>query len=371
MATLVLRLIKGTPLTNTETDTNFTNLNDELITKLPSASYTASDVLNKVKSVDGVGSGLDADLVIGLSALSALPSATNKSSVMIRDSSGNVTANVFTGALLGNVTGNVSGTSSNVSGTVAIINGGTGATTTSQALTNLGGAPQSNPSFLGTITSVGSFIEFGRVDGTASTPSIDFHSGATAIDYDTRIISNNPTGSIGGGFLEVISGKFKITANAVGNASLEVNNSLNNNGANILLVGNGPNTPNKTIRASYGNLDFINSNYNAVIATITDAGNFTATGNVTAFSDARVKTNIKLIPNALDKVNSIRGVSFDRTDIDSHQIGVIAQEIKEVLPEVVLADANGNLSVAYGNIVAVLIEAIKELSDKVKVLENR
>ena len=53
MATLVLRQSKGSPLTNTEVDTNFTNLNDEVGTKLASASYTAADVLTKIKTVDG------------------------------------------------------------------------------------------------------------------------------------------------------------------------------------------------------------------------------------------------------------------------------------------------------------------------------
>jgi hypothetical protein len=62
MATIVTRAGKGSPLTNTEVDSNFTNLNDD---KLESSSYTASDVLTKIKTVDGTGSGLDADLLDG------------------------------------------------------------------------------------------------------------------------------------------------------------------------------------------------------------------------------------------------------------------------------------------------------------------
>jgi hypothetical protein len=87
-------------------------------------------------------------------------------------------------------------------------------------------------------------------------------------------------------------------------------------------------------------------------------GNITASGEITANSDAKLKTNIKTIENALDKVLQLRGVEYDRVDRDGHQIGVIAQEIEKILPEVVYGD--DTKSVAYGNITAVLIEAIKE-----------
>ena len=57
MASLTLRSVKGTPLTNNEIDTNFTNLNTEIATKLTSTDYTAADILTKIKTVDGTGSG--------------------------------------------------------------------------------------------------------------------------------------------------------------------------------------------------------------------------------------------------------------------------------------------------------------------------
>ena len=96
-------------------------------------------------------------------------------------------------------------------------------------------------------------------------------------------------------------------------------------------------------------------------------GNFTATGNVTAWSDERLKSNIKPIENSLDKVLKMRGVTFDMNGVAS--TGVIAQEVEKILPEVVF---DGEYkSVAYGNIVGILIEAIKELTDKVNLLENK
>ena len=95
---------------------------------------------------------------------------------------------------------------------------------------------------------------------------------------------------------------------------------------------------------------------------ISVTGTMTASSNVTANSDIRLKTNIVTIEDALAKTLSLRGVTFDRTDIESNdQIGVIAQEVEEVLPSLVHIDEDtGIKSVAYQNIVAVLIEAIKE-----------
>jgi hypothetical protein len=102
-------------------------------------------------------------------------------------------------------------------------------------------------------------------------------------------------------------------------------------------------------------------------------GTIRATGDVIAYSDARVKDNVKTIDHALEKTTKLRGVSYTRNDIEdkSTKIGVIAQEVLEVLPEVVSKDDEGKYSVSYGNIVGVLIEAIKELEARVKELENK
>jgi hypothetical protein len=100
-------------------------------------------------------------------------------------------------------------------------------------------------------------------------------------------------------------------------------------------------------------------------------GNILASGTITGSSDIKFKTNIQTIPNALDKVLQLRGVEFDRIDMNGeHQIGVIAQEIEKIIPEVVYGE-DGTKSVAYGNIVAVLIEAIKELSAEVESLKTQ
>lgn len=104
---------------------------------------------------------------------------------------------------------------------------------------------------------------------------------------------------------------------------------------------------------------------------LTVASSITAGGDITAFSDVRVKENIEDLEGSLDKVTQLRGVSYNRIDAEERSIGVIAQEIQEVLPEVVREGQDGMLSVAYGNITAVLIEAIKEQQEIISQLEER
>lgn len=104
------------------------------------------------------------------------------------------------------------------------------------------------------------------------------------------------------------------------------------------------------------------------------SGNLTMAGNVTAYSDVRLKNNIETITDALTKVSRLRGVSFTRNDQEDttrKHIGVIAQELEEVVPEVVFQDASGTKNVAYGNMIGLLIEAIKEQQRKIEELENR
>ena len=100
-------------------------------------------------------------------------------------------------------------------------------------------------------------------------------------------------------------------------------------------------------------------------------GTLTATTEVTVSSDVRFKSNIETIDSALDKVKAMRGVYFDKKD--KRSVGVIAQEMQEVMPEVVVTDdtEDKHLSVAYGNLVGVLIEAVKELSEEVEKLKAK
>ena len=98
-------------------------------------------------------------------------------------------------------------------------------------------------------------------------------------------------------------------------------------------------------------------------------GNIYATGDVTAYSDESLKTNIKTIDNGLDKVMALRGITFDRIADGSTSTGVSAQDVAAVLPEAVATDAEGLMAVKYGNLVGLLIEAIKDLKEEVNELK--
>ena len=108
-------------------------------------------------------------------------------------------------------------------------------------------------------------------------------------------------------------------------------------------------------------------------------GRIDAANDVVAFStsDIRLKDNIKVIDNALDKVNSIQGIEFDWIKKEGvhgnegHDIGVIAQEIEKILPDVVTTRDNGYKAVKYEKIVPLLIEAIKELTNEINELKNK
>jgi len=99
-------------------------------------------------------------------------------------------------------------------------------------------------------------------------------------------------------------------------------------------------------------------------------GNLKVDGVVMSSSDKRIKNNITSIDNALDKIEKLSGVFYyynSNSNFNNHrQMGLIAQEVKEVIPEVVYEDEKGYLNIAYGNLMGVVIEAIKELRNEIK-----
>jgi hypothetical protein len=93
--------------------------------------------------------------------------------------------------------------------------------------------------------------------------------------------------------------------------------------------------------------------------------------NVYASSDERLKTNVTTIEDSVGKVLQLRGVNYRSLQDNKMNIGVIAQEIQEIIPEVVQENSDGYLSVSYGNITGLLIEAIKELKLEIEILKKR
>ena len=111
----------------------------------------------------------------------------------------------------------------------------------------------------------------------------------------------------------------------------------------------------------------------------TTAGTIRAAADIIAFasSDERLKGNKVLLTEALDKVNQLGGYEFDWIPMagihenKGHDIGVIAQEVEKILPEVVTTRDNGYMAVKYEKLVPLLIEAIKELSAEIDKLKGK
>ena len=103
-------------------------------------------------------------------------------------------------------------------------------------------------------------------------------------------------------------------------------------------------------------------------------GDFVADGNVGAYSDVSLKEDIYQIENALEKVNNLRGVHFTRKDTQAKEIGVVANEVEKIIPELVADHQDEDLGsikvMKYANTVGLLIEAVKELSNQVEDLKN-
>ena len=102
-------------------------------------------------------------------------------------------------------------------------------------------------------------------------------------------------------------------------------------------------------------------------------GDATLAGTLTQSSDERLKTNIETIDNPIKKVKGIKGVTYnwkDETKDPSTQVGVIAQDVQKVMPELVKEGNNGYLSVSYTSMVGLLVEAIKKQQETIEKMEK-
>ena len=127
-----------------------------------------------------------------------------------------------------------------------------------------------------------------------------------------------------------------------------------------------------------GGFEIVNSVYNAVLFTFTQGGDFTAAGNVTAYSDRKLKSNFEPISDAVQKVMQLNGVTFtriDKEDTTTRYAGLIAQDVEPVLPEAVQKNDTMSygeiLSVDYNGTIALLVEAIKEQQEQINRLQEK
>ena len=317
------------------------------------ADQSASEILTLVKTVDGSGSGLDADTLDGLQP----STGTGSNTIVQRNGSGYVFANYF------NTTAN------DVSSGVTKIMCETG-----------------NDNYIR------------HADAGAVRSFINVENGATADQSDAEIVSAlsgqhvsmDRLGITGGHGIDN-AGWFRNNSSGEGmynTATTQHWYSDNDDYWNVAGGGsaNGirfrddhAGTVRGYVYANNSNqIGFLN-NSGSWSLKCDNSGNVTATGNVTAYSDARLKTNVNTINDALSIVGKLRGVSFDWKETGKRSIGVIAQEVEAVLPELVVTQEvstteNPELkevkSVDYGKIVGVLINAINELKAEVDELKG-
>jgi len=207
--------------------------------------------------------------------------------------------------------------------------------------------------FSGTLTSTGKItadagidIDNFNIDGT----TIALSSGNMTLDAAGSILLDSADGG---------STQFQDSGTAFGNIYASSGN---------MLMKSTQSDKDMTFQGNDGG-----SQINALVLDMSAAGAATFNNDVTAFSDERLKSNITTIPDALSKVSEMRGVHYVRNETGKDSTGVIAQELQKIAPELVLTaeDEMGTLSVNYGNITGYLIEAIKELSARVKELESK
>ena len=127
-------------------------------------------------------------------------------------------------------------------------------------------------------------------------------------------------------------------------------------------------TDNQNVNATNSIIINYDTTFNSNISVL---NNIYLSGTILSISDCNLKTNINKIENSLDKIETISGYTYKRTDTGKMETGLIAQEVIRILPEVINYNTNNNYTISYGNMCGILVECIKELNEKIKILNNR
>jgi len=211
---------------------------------------------------------------------------------------------------------------------------------------------------VGNFTNSGTIVSAGKITADAGIDIDNFNIDGTTIALSSGDITLDSAGDI---VFDSAGNDFKFSAGGTQVGNIDIN------GSDFIL---------KSI-VSDKDIVFkgndLGSEITALTLDMSAAGAATFNNDVTAFSDERLKSNIRTVPDALAKVTEMRGVHYVRDATGKDSTGVIAQELQKVAPELVLTaeDEMGTLSVNYGNITGYLIEAIKELKAEIEELKAR
>ena len=420
-------------LDNARTTGNTANSASTIVLRDASGNFGSNVITASLFSGDG--SGINAINASNISsgtianARTTASSSNGASTIVQRDSGGNFSANTVTAAIIGDLSGGSNINASNISsGTIGnaftTANSSNGASTI--VLRDAGGAfaagAITGTSFSGngaSITAINaSAITSGTIDNARTTASSS--NGASTIvarDSGGNFSANTVTATTGsftsvsgnGVALTAInasnisSGTLVVGRGGTGLTTITAENVILGNGsnavkvvapgtANNVLTSNGTSWISQAVSAGITLTDDTSTNATRYPLLTSATSGSISTANVsstkltfnpstgtlsatvqTASSDARFKDDVKVILDALDKVTQIRGVTYVRNDIEvkTRHAGVIAQEVEKVFPEVIGTDVDGYKVVAYGNMIGLLVEAIKELKAEVDALKGK
>ena len=245
-----------------------------------------------------------------------------------------------------------------------------------------------DPSRLSTIFDEVTIKERLKVEGGKSKQILSQFDGPVTFNNNVKVIGNNLEINNEIDSIDTTSGSLVVSGGVGIAKSVNVGGSIDVDGVKIEDNNVFPSSGILTVRSNTlgGDNKYPSITLGGTVSGVTNAiaisthttisGFLSVTDDITAFwtSDERLKDNISTIEQPLNKIISISGNTFDwneRSNKSGHDVGLIAQEIKQVLPEAVVTRESGYLAVDYHKVIPLLVEAIKELSNKVDSLEQK
>lgn len=394
MTTIVTRAGKGSPLTNAEVDANFTNLNTAKL----EASNNLSDLANTATARSNLGVAIGTNVQAWDADLDAIAALAGTNGFLKKTAANTWsldTSTYLTGNQTITFTGDATGSGA-TSVALTLANSGVTAGTYTKVTVDAKGrvtagaslASADLPTYTGTLTSSQVTTALGYTPYNAGANTV-----LTSANYTSYAPSLTGSGASGSWGISITGSSASCTGNSAtvtngvyttgtqtidgvktfrggastdaymylsavnGIAVFQIAGSGTNN--SFLLFANSTNNERSRITVDNGRNLYISQNSGATNHFTFDAsGNFTATGNVTAYSDERLKKDWgNLSADFVDRLAQVKHGPYTRIDTGERQAGASAQAMQELLPEVVMAAKDGMLSLAYGN--AALVSAIQ------------